>query len=80
MENTMNQGLGPVGMVDGHGIGAGVMNVFIFTNDAKAALDKTMSLIQGGHHRKEFMVGYRKFEEEDYTPMFPPGLECFRVS
>lgn len=80
MENTINQGLGPVGMVDGHDIGAGVMNVFIFTNDAKAALDKTMSLIQGGHDRKEFMVRYRKFEEEDYTPKFPPGLECFRVS
>jgi hypothetical protein len=50
-------------------IGAGEMN----------ALDKTMSFIQGGYDLKELMVGYRKFEE-DHTPMFPPGSECFRVS
>jgi hypothetical protein len=80
MENTLNRGLGAVAAVDGHHLGAGEMNAFIFTDDAKAALDKTMSLIQGGHDQKEFMVGCRKFEEQDYTPMFPRGLECFRVS
>ena len=80
IENTINQGLGPVGMVDGHDIGAGEMNVFIFTNNAKAAFDKTMSLIQGMYDLKGLIVGYRKFEEEDDTPMSPPGSECFRVS
>jgi len=71
--------LGAAAVVDGHDIGSGEMNVFIFTNDAKAAFDTTMSLIRAGD-LKELVAGYRKFEEEDYTPMSPPGLECFRVS
>ncbi len=79
IEETIRQGLGPIGLVDGHDIGAGEMNVFIHTDDRKGAFEKTMSLIQGKYDLKEFMVGYRKLDD-DYTPFFPPGLSVFRVA
>jgi hypothetical protein len=80
IEETIRKGLGPIGLVDGHDIGAGEMDVFIHTNDPKGAFEKTMSLIQGKYDLKELMVGYRNFADDDYIPMFPPGLSIFRVS
>jgi len=80
IEETITRGLGPIGLVDGHDIGSGEINVFIHTNDPKGAFEKTMSLIRGKYDLKELMVGYRNFEDNDYVPMFPPGLEAFRVS
>ena len=80
IEETIRQGLGPIGLVDGHDIGAGEMNVFIHTDDRKGAFEKTMSLIQGKYDLKELMVGYRNFEDDDYTPVFPPGPSVFRVA
>jgi hypothetical protein len=38
-----------------------------------------MSLIQGEYDLKELMMGYRNFDD-DYTPVFPPGLSVFRVA
>jgi hypothetical protein len=38
-----------------------------------------MSLIQGKCDLKELMVGCRNFDDDDYTPVFPPGLGVFRV-
>jgi hypothetical protein len=54
------------------------MNVLIHTNDPTAVLEKTMALIQLQGER--MVVGYRKFAEDDYTPMFPSGWSAFRVS
>ena len=80
IEETIGQGLGPIGLVDGHDSGAGEMNVFIHTDDRKGAFEKTMSLIPGKYDRKELMVGYRNFEDRDHTPLRPPGLNVFRVA
>ena len=80
IEETIRKGLGRIGIVDGHDIGIGEMNVFIHTNDPKGAFEKAMSLVQGKYDLKELMVGYRNFDDEDYTPMFPTGLEAFRVA
>jgi hypothetical protein len=77
---TIRQGLGAIGLVDGHDIGAGEMNVFIHSDDRKGTFGKAMSLIQGKYDLKELIVGYRNFEHDDYTPVFPPGLTVFRVA
>jgi len=47
IEETIRQGLDPIGLVDGHDSGAGEMNVFIHTDDYKGTFEKTTSLIQG---------------------------------
>jgi len=80
IEEAITTGLGPIGLVGVHDIGGGEMNVFIHTNDPTTVLGKAMSLIHGNYNGKELMVGYRKFAEDDYTPMFPPGWTAFQVS
>jgi hypothetical protein len=80
IEETIRHGLGTIGLVDGYDIGAGEMNVFIHSDDPQGTLEKTMSLIQGRYDLKELLVGYRNFEDGDYTPVFPPGLTALRVA
>jgi hypothetical protein len=80
IEETIRQGLGAIGLVDGHDIGAGEMNVFIHSDDPEGAFEKNMSLIQGKYDLKELMVGYRNFEDHDYSLVFPPGLTAVRVA
>src|SRR5882724_8013761 len=65
VEETIRLGLGPIGLVDGHDIGAGGMNVLIHTDDPKGTFEKTMSLIEGKYDLKDLMVGYRNFEDDD---------------
>jgi hypothetical protein len=57
IEESIRQGLGPIGLFDGHDIGAGEMNVFIHSDDPKGTFEMTMSRIQGKYDRKELMVG-----------------------
>jgi hypothetical protein len=80
VEETIRPGRGPIGLVDGHDIGAGEMQVFIHTDDRQGTFEKTMSLIQGQYDVKELMVGCRNFADRDYTPVFAPGLSVFRVA
>ncbi len=80
IENKIRRDLGSIGSVDGHDIGAGEMNVFIYTDDPNAVLEKAMSLLKGEVDMEDLMVGFRKFDEDDYRPMYPPGLEFFRVA
>jgi len=80
IEDTITKGLGPIGMVDGHDIGRGKMNVFVHTNNPQRALARTISLIQGNYDLSQMAVGYRKFVEDEHRLMYPPDLEWFRVS
>ncbi len=57
IEETIRQGLGPIGLVDGHDVGAGEMNVFIHRDDPKGTFERTRSLIQGKYDLKELMAG-----------------------
>jgi len=54
---TIRPGLGPIGLVDGHDIGAGEVNAFIHGDDPKGTFAKAMSLIQGKYDLKELMGG-----------------------
>jgi hypothetical protein len=60
IEETIRQGLGPIGLVDGHDIGAGEMNVFIHTDDRKGTFEQTMSLVQGKYDLKDMDGGIQK--------------------
>ena len=57
IEETIRPGLGPIGLVDGHDIGAGEVNAFIHGDDPKGTFAKAMSLIQGKYDLKELMGG-----------------------
>jgi hypothetical protein len=46
LEETMSHGLGDVGIVDGHDIGSGEMNIFIHTDEPKRSFERAMALLR----------------------------------
>jgi hypothetical protein len=80
IEETITTGLGDLGIVDGHDIGSSEMNVFIHTNDPKLAFERAKALLAGRNDLHELTAGYRDFNEDEYTPIYPKGLKHFSVA
>jgi hypothetical protein len=79
LEELIEGGLGDVGIVDGHDIGAGEMNIFVHTDNPKPAFEKIKLLLAVGGNVLELKAGYRDFEEDEYTVVYPDGLKRFAV-
>jgi hypothetical protein len=78
-EDKIEGGLGDLGVVDGHDIGSGEMNIFIHTDDPQAAFDRSKLLLGLGDDMGELKAGYRLFDQEEYVPIHPKGLKRFSV-
>jgi len=65
--------------LDGHDFGSGEMNVFVHTDNPKPAFEIIKSLLAFKEHMRELKAGYRDFEEDIYTPIYPEGLKKFSV-
>lgn len=78
MEDTLIEGLGELGDVDGHDWGSGEMNIFIHTDDPRAALGTALRLLRGRRLRK-LRAAYRRFDDDEYIPIYSHGLERFSV-
>ena len=79
MEEVLEEGLGGLGDVDGHDWGSGEMNIFIHTDDPRAALDGALRLLNGRRLRR-LKAGYRGFDDDEYIPIYPDGLAHFSVT
>jgi len=55
------------------------MNVFVHTDNPKPAFEIIKSLLAFKEHMRELKAGYRDFEEDIYTPIYPEGLKKFSV-
>jgi hypothetical protein len=66
--------------VEGHDAGSGEMNIFIHTNDPPATLRLVQALLPRlGAAADGYSAGYRRFSEDEYTPLWPAGLANFDV-
>ncbi len=70
-------GIGDHGNVDGHDIGSGEMNIFIFTEDPKATFDRVKNIGSIPNHMSNLKAGYREVGEDDFVPLYPDGLDHF---
>jgi hypothetical protein len=52
--------LGDFGTVDGHDMGSGEMNIFLFTEDPKAAFERIKTIPSVASHMSNMKVGYRE--------------------
>ena len=68
-----------MGIIDGHDFGSGEMNIFVHTDDPKSAFERVRALIGSDVAWQGVQAGYRDFEEEEYIPIFSPGLKTFSV-
>jgi hypothetical protein len=80
LEETIENGLGAIGIVDGHDIGSGEMNIFIHTDEPMLAFEKAVRLLGPRDDLRELKAGYRDFDEDDYIAIYPTGLDHFSVT
>jgi hypothetical protein len=80
LEETIRDGLGEVGIVDGHDYGSGEMNIFIHTDEPAMAFEKARMLLDLGKDFGHLKAGYRDFEQDEYIAIFPQGTKDFSVA
>jgi hypothetical protein len=79
LEELIQDGLGDIGIVDGHDFGSGEMNVFIHTDNPEPAFEKIKTLLSVGENMREMKAGYRDFDGDDYIAIYPQDLKQFSV-
>jgi hypothetical protein len=79
LENEIRGEIGAHGDVDGHDIGSGERNIFIFTEDPKSAFEHVRKIGSIPDHMTDLRVGYRIVGEDDFIPLYPMGLDHFSV-
>jgi hypothetical protein len=61
----IEDGLGDIGIVDGHDFGSGEMNIFVHTDKPKSAFEKIIAFPAVRKNVQELKAGYRDFEEDE---------------
>src|SRR6476469_7499562 len=72
LENTLETRLSRrLGRVDGHDIGSGEMNIFIFTDKPAKTFAECRSLIRSSRLVTGLSAAYRPVDGEEYTRLWP---------
>lgn len=79
LEDAIRESLGDLGTVDGHDIGSGEMNIFVFAEDPTLTFDYIKTIPSITSYLSDLKAGYRDIEEDEYTPIYPSDLEKFAV-
>jgi len=79
LEDEIREDIGAYGDVDGHDIGSGEMNIFVFTEDPKSAFEHIRKIGSIANRMTDLKVGYRIVGEDDFIPLYPEGLDQFSV-
>jgi hypothetical protein len=80
VELAIKTGLPKGAEVDGHDFGLGEFNIFILTNDPVAMFEPVCEMIDQAIPGVAFSAGYRNFNEEEYTVLWPPSSTKFSVA
>jgi hypothetical protein len=79
LEDAIIASIGDYGTVDGHDMGSGEMNIFLFTENPKLAFERIKMIPSVAKRMSDMKVGYREVGEDEYTPLYPEGLQQFAV-
>lgn len=79
LEEAIKEKIEDSATVDGHDIGSGEMNIFLFTENPKLAFERIKTIPSVAKHMSVMKVGYREVGEDEYTPLYPEGLKLFAV-
>lgn len=80
LEDRITAGLGKLGDVDGHDMGAGEMNIFIRTDHPKIVFDKVVSLLGTQDFMPELRAAYRNVGGDDFVILYPSNLGHFSIA
>ncbi len=80
LEAAILEGLGNLGTVDGHDIGSGEMNIFIYTENPVGAFEYIKTIPSISQQLSKMKAGYREVGGEVFTPIHPEGLDSFEIA
>jgi hypothetical protein len=72
-EVSLGDALGDCHEVDGHDIGSGEVNFFVFTDDPESAIAKIRDAEGGLLAHPDVRAAARLLEGEDFEPLWPVG-------
>jgi hypothetical protein len=78
-EESIGESIGDLAAVDGHDIGSGQMNIFLFTENPQRAFKRIKVMPSAANHMFNRKIGYREVGEDEYTLLYPEGLRQFAV-
>jgi hypothetical protein len=66
--------------LDGNDVGLGEFNLFVHCHQPRVQFPLLADFIDKHSPGLPFSAGYRRFEDETYTPIWPPSLTTFEVA
>ncbi len=78
-EELLRECLGGSAVVDGHDFGGGEFNIFIWTDEPESTLQRVLEVAQTRALSTELCAGYRTAEQEEISPLWPPGLSSIEL-
>jgi len=81
VEDRLTEELGDSADVDGHDVGSGETNIFIFTDDPAATFRRSKPLLQSMDRLAAVTAAFRDVEGDQFSVIWPEGsTEEFRVT
>jgi hypothetical protein len=81
LEDELIEELGDAADVDGHDVGSGETNIFIFTSDPAATFHQARPVLERRQQLQAVTAAYREVEGEQFTVIWPEGSRReFRVT
>jgi len=81
LEDALIEQLRGTAKVDGHDMGSGERNIFIFTSDPPATFSRARPVLERRHQLESVTAAYREVESDEFTVIWPEGSrEEFRVT
>ena len=80
IEDMFRDVLGPKANVDGHDMGAGEFNIFIFTSAPEETFERALALLSAHGPLRKFKAAYREPEAEEFVILWPLGLSVFNIA
>jgi hypothetical protein len=79
LEGRLEKNLHGFAEVDGHDIGSGEINIFLYTDFPEKLFKKIESEIIDEVIKNELRAAYRGIEEDTYTILWPNNLDTFDI-
>ena len=80
VEDSLIEGLTVMHEVDGHDVGQSEINIFIRTDDPKAAFQESSTILDKQECWSHVRAAYREVTRSEYHVLWPEGLSVFSVS